>query len=259
MRKASRENDLVFESVVRLHARACRIAGEILSLMRAGYAMGAMARVRALQENVFVAMFIAQHGQETAERYLLHQEAAEWRAAVELNTHAARLEEDAFSEADLKAMKARRDELASRFDMPCFDLDYGWALLALRKNCSSVAHGADAGRQRKHRVTFVEIEKDVDLAHYRPYYRMATRAIHADSRSLYWDLGVPEGFEDLLLYGPTNDGFVEPASVTAHLMQLMTLSLVMCREITADRLWAVVAAGKLTEAMGEALTFRPPN
>jgi hypothetical protein len=63
----------------------------------------------------------------------------------------------------------------------------------------------------------------------------------------------PEGFEDLLLYGPTNDGFVEPASVTAHLMQLMTLSLVMCREITADRLWAVVAAGKLTEAMGEAL------
>jgi hypothetical protein len=39
-----------YSALVRLHARACQIAQEILTLVRAGYADGAMARWRALFE-----------------------------------------------------------------------------------------------------------------------------------------------------------------------------------------------------------------
>lgn len=41
---AEATNDLVFEVTARLHARACQISYEILTLLKAGYADGAMAR-----------------------------------------------------------------------------------------------------------------------------------------------------------------------------------------------------------------------
>jgi Family of unknown function (DUF5677) len=248
---AAAEHDLVFEAVMRLHARACRIGLEILTLMRSGYAMGAMGRVRALEENVIVALFVREHGSETAERFLLHDRATRWRAANEQNAHAEALHMTPFSDVELDRLRATRDSVISHFDEPCFDADYGWALAAMGRGCSGAAHALP--RARRHRVSFAEIEENVSLERYRPYVRMASRAIHADSGSLYWDIGLSQDSPSLLFYGPTNDGFSYPAFLTAHLIGLMTIGFVLVRGTTADRLMKASGIGKLADSLNVAL------
>lgn len=62
----------IFDALTRLHARACQIASEVLVLLKSGFADGAHARWRSLHEVTVVASFIKTHGNEVAERYLLH-------------------------------------------------------------------------------------------------------------------------------------------------------------------------------------------
>ena len=62
------QRDYVFEALSRLLARACRIAEEVLVLLKAGYGQGALARWRALHEVAVVADLIAENGEDCAER-----------------------------------------------------------------------------------------------------------------------------------------------------------------------------------------------
>jgi hypothetical protein len=55
---ASKEKDYVFEVLTRLHARACQIVSEILTLLRSGHADGAHARWRSLHEIAVVGFLI---------------------------------------------------------------------------------------------------------------------------------------------------------------------------------------------------------
>ncbi len=64
-------DDWVHAALVRLHARICLIAAEVLTLLRGGFASGADARWRSAHEIDVVALFISERGQDTAERYLL--------------------------------------------------------------------------------------------------------------------------------------------------------------------------------------------
>ena len=57
----------------RLHARACQIANEIVTLLRHGYADGAMARWRTLHEIAIVMDFLCAHGDAAAKQYIDHQ------------------------------------------------------------------------------------------------------------------------------------------------------------------------------------------
>ena len=55
-----------------LHANACLVTSEVITLLEAGYSSGATARWRSLHEVAVYAMFIVKHGPGTAERYLRH-------------------------------------------------------------------------------------------------------------------------------------------------------------------------------------------
>jgi hypothetical protein len=68
------------EVLTRLHARACQVVDEILVLLTAGFADGAMARWRTLHEIAAIALFIGEHGGDLAERYVLHQNVESKRA-----------------------------------------------------------------------------------------------------------------------------------------------------------------------------------
>ena len=70
----------VFDVLTRLHARACQIAFEVLVLLKNGFADGAHARWRSLHEVTVVASFIKTHGDEVAERYLLHDNIESYKA-----------------------------------------------------------------------------------------------------------------------------------------------------------------------------------
>ena len=67
---AAANNDLLFDVLVRLHAKACLISQEITCLLKNGFADGAHARWRALHETIITSMFLSKNGRDAVERYL---------------------------------------------------------------------------------------------------------------------------------------------------------------------------------------------
>jgi hypothetical protein len=57
----------------------------------------------------------------------------------------------------------------------------------------------------------------------------------------------------MLFYGPSNDGFTDPASLTAHLIGLATMDFILIRNTTADRLMEASGINKLYDALSQAL------
>jgi hypothetical protein len=187
----------LFDVLTRLHARACQVAGEIISLLYAGYADGAMARWRTLHEIAVTALFIQNGGEECAERYSLHAHVDSYKAALNYQKVCDRLGEPPFEQTKLESMKESCDKLRQRFG-PEFLEPYGWAAASL------------SNRKPK----FADIEEDVGIDHLRPYYKMASYNVHANPKGVFYKLGlIPE--TPLLLAGPSNFGLADPGQNTA--------------------------------------------
>jgi len=111
----SQDADLVFDVVRRLQARACQVAGEVLTLLKAGYPSGAHARWRAMHETAVTAAFIAKHGRATAERYLLHEHVEAHDAIQLYQEHAKALKLRPYRESELNARAEVRETLGKQF------------------------------------------------------------------------------------------------------------------------------------------------
>ena len=190
--EASADGDQVFPVLVRLHARACEGASEIATLLRSGHASGAHARWRTLHEIAVVMSFIADQGDEAARRYMEHRAISSWHDAQDYQVFAARLGEEPFTAEEMDEMAHERAALLARHG-PSFDKPWGWASAALRPAPP----------------TFRSLETAVDLAHWRPYYAMASHGVHGGPRALYFRLGVPDALETLIA-GPSNLGLGDP-------------------------------------------------
>ena len=169
---AARDNDFVFEALVRLHARACLISDEICWLMEGGFASGAHSRWRTLHELTTVSFFIGERDQDVAERYLLHHVVESAKAADQYQKCHQALGQDAFTEAEMKEFSRDREELRCRFGNSYLE-DWGWASDALHNK----------------RPNFTAIEQAVGLEHLRPYFKMSCYSNHAGSKGLWYDLG----------------------------------------------------------------------
>ena len=86
---AAGSGDAVFEALIRMHGRACQVAREILTLLRAGFADGAHARWRTLHELAIVACVISEAGPDLAERYLRHDTVERYKLACQHQKHYA--------------------------------------------------------------------------------------------------------------------------------------------------------------------------
>lgn len=175
-----------------IHARACQIAQEVIALLRAGLADGAHARWRSLHELAAVA-FLLDEKDDLAERYLWHQHIEAYRAMKQQELYAARLRLQPYSQAELEAATSHRKELLQRFG-EAFKNEYGWAAVLLKKD----------------RPTFADLEENVGLNHFRPYYRLASYNVHAGPRGIGFRLGMPPD-GDVLLAGPSIYGLADPA------------------------------------------------
>jgi Family of unknown function (DUF5677) len=80
-------NPITKDLLARLHAQACQVAAEVLELLRAGFADGAMARWRTLYEVTILAEFINRHGEVAAERFVDYQAIEAWHAADQYRQH----------------------------------------------------------------------------------------------------------------------------------------------------------------------------
>lgn len=185
-------DDHLYTALIRLHARGALVASEILALLRTGHASGAHARWRSLYEITVVATFVDDGGPEVAHRYLQHAACERYRALADYQRFADRLGYERLREAQLVEAKKDHDALCEEFGRN-FASDYGWATPDLPG-----------------RPTFRQIEDSVRLGHWRPYYKMASHPTHAGSQGLVFELGLLDGYEHVLLSGPSNAGLADP-------------------------------------------------
>ena len=200
--------DAVFEALTKMHGRACQVAREILTLLRAGFADGAHARWRTLHELAIVACLISERGQDLAERYLRHDTVQRYKLACQHQKHYATLKHEPLTQEELAELKEQRDELVGQYG-PAFGNEYGWAV--------SVT-GND-------RPTLTQLEEKADLDHWRPYYRMASHNVHPNSHGAYYRLGLASHQGSVILAGPSNEGLSNPGHSTSISLLQVTLAL----------------------------------
>lgn len=199
----------VVDASTRLHARACQIALEIYTLLNAGFADGAHARWRTLHEVMVIAGFIIEKGEDTAEKYLLHEGVEARKAARSYQNYCERLGYQPISDNEIKAIEEHFQQLKDRFGGN-YAGDYGWASDELSNPKPNFAH----------------IEKAIHLDHMRPYYKLSSANIHANSKGILSKLGLDSRMEDLLLVGPSVLGLADPGHGTAiSLIQITTFVL----------------------------------
>ena len=233
--EAVSSGDAVFEALTRLHARGCQVSGEVLALLHAGFADGADARWRSLHEMAVVASLIQKHGQELAERYLLHETIQQYKLACEYQKYFDRLNDEPPSKENSDQLKVQRDKLIARFG-EAFNGDYGWASSAIGSN----------------RPTMSDIEQHVQLDHMRPYYRMASDNVHPNSHGAYFRLGLHSSQQKkVLLAGPSDFGLADPGHSTAISLLQITTTL-LATEPVLDCVVTMKILAELTDEVGEA-------
>jgi hypothetical protein len=180
------------EVLTRLHARACQVVDEILVLLSAGFADGAMARWRTLHEIAVIALFIGEHGDELAERYIWHQHVESRRAMRDYVACQERLGYEPLESGEVADVERSYVAIVDRFG-PSFGNQYGWATDQLNNN----------------NPTFANIERAVGISHFRAHYRMASHNVHGNPKGVFFKLGLLEE-ADILLAGPSNAGLADP-------------------------------------------------
>ncbi|MCY4093414.1 MAG: DUF5677 domain-containing protein [Caldilineaceae bacterium] len=225
--------DAVFGALIHLHARACQISSAIVVLLKSGFADDAHARWRSLHEISVISSFISQQGQEVAERFLLHRAIQQYKQVVEQRRFQGRTNEEPISQEDFDNLRTLRDSLVDRFGSP-FKEDYGWAADAI-----GVA-----------RPTIWALEREVDLDHFRPCYKMASDNIHANSHGTLHRLGKYSDQEEVLLAGPSNAGLAGPGHSTAISLCQATSTLLLTR-LSIDTMVDSVLLGKLAIEIGD--------
>jgi Family of unknown function (DUF5677) len=205
--EAVKDQDYLFDVLTKLHARSIGVGTEVLCLIKSGFADGAHARWRTAHEINVVAKFLSLHGQNVAQRYLEHEIIESYKALTQFQKYATTIGEVEFSEEEVIKAKTNYDTLSTKYGKP-FTTQYGWAAKALSNP----------------NPTFSAIEKKVGLNMFRPYYKMASYNVHANSKGICTRLSVPECSE-MLLTGPSNYGLLDPAQGISTSVLQTTLTL----------------------------------
>ena len=119
---------------------------------------------------------------------------------------------------EYESIERVRNELIARFGNP-YKNNYGWAASALSKNDPN----------------FSDIEESSGLDHLRPYYKLASHNVHANPKGVLFRLGLLGNTQNILLAGPSNYGFTDPAQGAAYSLALVTVTLITTKP-TIDNL-----------------------
>jgi len=109
--EAAAKNDILFDVLVRLHAKGCLISQNICCLLKNGFADGAHARWRALHEINVTSMFLSRNGCEAAERYVYHEFVESYKAARQHREYQPRLNEQGPSDEEFEQLKAEYNQV----------------------------------------------------------------------------------------------------------------------------------------------------
>jgi Family of unknown function (DUF5677) len=223
-----------FDVLIRLHARSCQVADEVVCLLENGFADGAMARWRTLHEIAAVCHFIQRHGAEAAERYEDHQIVESRKAALQYQKHHKRLKQRSMSKKSLGELEAAYAACLTKHGKD-FGNSQGWASKHIGKGNPTIADIQEAG----------------GIDHLGPYYRLASHSVHANPKGIFFKLG-HVGESTVLLAGPSNAGMADPGHATAISLLQISASLLHFNE-TLDNQVVLRVMEALESEIGAAL------
>lgn len=214
------EKTYEYSALILLHARACQVAREVLVLITAGYADGAMARWRALYEMATVAEFIREHGEETAERFLKYRVVETYKQGRKYEEHYEELGFEPLEDDALDRLSEQVDKLTDKYGNSYYS-NWGWAEQDLEE---------DAHRG--------EVAKQVGTVKFSPFYAMASNSVHGGSKGSQERLALRKSVQETLLpLGPQEAGFTDPAQLTSLMLHRVTAALL---ELGEDPHWTAV-------------------
>lgn len=220
--------------LVRLHARSCQVADEIICLIENGFADGAMARWRTLHELSVVPTLISNGDEDLAERYILHDSVEVKRQADEYEETQVPLGGIPIGKRERKSIEADHAAVLDKYG-PYFLHPYGWAAKHLNLK----------------KPTFKNLQETAYREGMNSYYKLASFSIHASARSLFFNLSAI-GDEDQILAGRSNAGFVDPGTRTAATLVLIT-SLYVGQTTDFKQVCLLQAIIHIRDAVGPAL------
>lgn len=221
--------------LLRLHARACQITAEIITLMENGFADGAMARWRTLYEIGVVAAVIADAGDEVARRYIDH-DAIESKAALDEYDRCYAL----LGYRPVPVRERERTEHAYQTLVRKYGQDfrspYGWAAMLLKRK----------------RPTFGDLETAAQRSLMRPHYKMASYNVHAGPKGIMFRLGLLTDQEQIIA-GASNAGFLDPGQNAAFTLTQITVLLYEGRMSKFDSILEVKTLALLRDEISRVL------
>lgn len=233
--QAIESNDIRFEALVTLHARACLVASAIFALLRTGHAMAARAHWRTLHEIAVVAAVLAEGDNELSNRYLFHSKVEAYEDALIDEKFRERTQREPWERDELEALRESYDEALRQYSTK-FKRPWAWA----------------SGLTHPDPPTFRRIEELSGLDHLRPDYRTASHLVHAGSSGTSF-VRRRRGDRSYLLAGPTNQFLVEPGHGMAVSILQITSTLVIHGHSQAGpiALSTLNALQLLTDRIGE--------
>lgn len=227
-------NDAQFEAIVNLHARALRVGEETYSLLLAGFPDGALSRWRTLHELAVIMTLLRDCEPLIAERFIRHRDVAAYKAMKQYREHQDRAKLTPISETELEESKVIADSVIAEYGQEMRN-DYGWASPVLNIK----------------RPTLYDLEKHVQLDHWRPRFAWACNEIHGAYAPDGTGLGVSECKVPVLLTGPSNSGFTDPAHMVAVSLNVANAALLI-KEPTVDVSIIMSALLLLSDEIGQA-------
>lgn len=228
-RATSSDRELV-EALLRLHARACQIAGEIETLLRAGFSDGALARWRTLHEVSIIALFLQQQGNAVAKRYIDHLAVDAYDTAQKFVVASADSRINWISDWEMEALRRDVEQQKDQYGKD-FGCQYGWASEALGLS----------------RPDFFQIEKAVQFDQLRPYYKVASNTVHAGPGGAFQNSGQLGGASSALLAGPSNAGLSDAGRLTAMSLTHVSSALMLLQTVLDGVIWTRVMSQLASE------------
>lgn len=158
---------LVWETLLDLHARACRIAAEVGILQRTGFPSGAEARYRTLHEIAVIAAVLQNEDEVVAHRYRDFETVERYQDAMAYQEHAEALGRPLLTGDELELLKQAYDDVFDRWKDKSLTRPLGWAAQICSKPNPGIA----------------DLERHAGMGHLRPFYRLANHAIHSGPRA----------------------------------------------------------------------------
>ncbi|WP_329063527.1 DUF5677 domain-containing protein [Amycolatopsis sp. NBC_01480] len=207
--EAVNNNDVKFEALTLLHARACLVASDVNGLLRTGHAVGAQARWRTLHEIAVISFVLGDNDAELSERFLLHRLVERFKDAERYQKHCEALGYEPFSDSEMTEFSEDRKSVMRQFGSG-YQRSWGWAKPLM---------------QPKVDPNFTELEEIAGIEHMRPWVQQSHHAIHSGASGAL-SIRQPRGKSGVMLVGPSNTGLADPAQSTlGSLVQVTTVYL----------------------------------